>query len=372
MLGRLTVGSLLDDHRAAELRGLTGGEIAFAVGDQVLASSLANAKAAIATMLPSSGIQSVVIGDQEFLALVRPLGPPGSAVALVLRSRTERLRFLSAIRARLLGVFVLTVVAATVLSYVVARTMTRPLTRLTEFVAQVQQEAAQRERLSALGRLSTVIAHEVRNPLMIIKASLASLRGPRLDAAELRDAVADIEEETNRLNRVVTEVLDFAKPIRFELAQADINAICRQSAEAAWAGQPADDLAIDLDPRVPAMTTDAERLRTALVNLIANAQHSLTPARTTAADHNRAAVTVATRFEEDRVVIAIKDRGAGIAPEHVPHIFDPYFTTSRTGTGLGLPIAKNIIEGLHGTLRVASTSGVGTEIRVEFPLETRA
>src|SRR5207247_6510701 len=101
---------------------------------------------------------------------------------------------------------------------------------LPEPVARSQAEAAQRERLSSLGRLSTVIAHEIRNPLMIIKATLSTLRRDELTADERREAVADIAEETTRLNRIVTEVLDFAKPIKFEYAESSVNDICVSSA----------------------------------------------------------------------------------------------------------------------------------------------
>src|SRR5207302_2250023 len=99
-----------------------------------------------------------------------------------------------------------------------------------------QREISQKERLSSLGRLSTVIAHEVRNPLMIIKASLHALRQPEAAAKRMREAVADIDEEVTRLNRVVNDVLDFARPIQFELAPADLNALCRESAAATEAG----------------------------------------------------------------------------------------------------------------------------------------
>ena len=133
---------------------------------------------------------------------------------------------------------------------------------------------SQKERLSSLGRLSTVIAHEVRNPLMIIKAALHSLRQPDVAPAALGEAAADIDEEVARLNRIVNEVLDFARPIRFELAPADLNALCRESAAAAEAsaGVPVE---LDFDPSLGPITTDPERLRIALVNLIVNARQAV-------------------------------------------------------------------------------------------------
>ncbi len=118
-----------------------------------------------------------------------------------------------------------------------ARLLASAFNTLTESIARFQREAAQKERLSSLGRLSTVIAHEIRNPLMIIRASLASLWSEHVTPTERREAVADIDEETRRLNRIVTEVLDFSKPIRFDLGETQVNDICRASSAAAWAGE---------------------------------------------------------------------------------------------------------------------------------------
>ena len=280
VLGRLTIGFFLDDRFAQQIKRLTGSEVAFGANGRILASTLPeSARPSLARVMGTSDIATVTIGDEDFMALARPLVPRSQVqtagivpVALLLRSRTERLRFLTTIRTGLEGALIVTLLLATILSYAVARTMTRPLSAitsamrdvaatgdltrkvslrsrpwddedarllagafntLTDSIARFQAEAAQRERLSSLGRLSTVIAHEIRNPLMIIKAALRSLKRDVVKPSELREAVADIDDETTRLNRIVTEVLDFAKPIRFDFAQADINDICRASASAA-------------------------------------------------------------------------------------------------------------------------------------------
>jgi len=428
VLGRLTVGFFLDDQFANQIKRLTASEIAFGTGDRILASTLPpDSRTALAPVLGTRDIATVRIGDEEFLALARPLGPsngvPGnvaadrtvgpysggatqlSPVVITLRSRTERLRFLDTIRTGLEGALIVTLILATIASYAVARTVTRPvsaithamrdvaatgdLTRkvslhsgpwddedarllastfntLTESIARFQAEAAQRERLSSLGRLSTVIAHEIRNPLMIIKATLSTLRRQDLTLEERRDAVADIAEETTRLNRIVTEVLDFAKPITFEFVESSINDICLSSAAAAWAGDFDGQVALEFDSSLPRITTDPERLRAALVNILTNARHAVHGAHI---EENGASVVVRTRGNGNgHVVISIRDRGIGIAAEDMPHIFDPYFTTRRAGTGLGLPISKNIIEGLGGTLAVDSELGVGTEILIDLPI----
>ena len=261
-----------------------------------------------------------------------------------------------------------------------ARILASTFNTLTESVGRFQHEEAQTDRLSSLGRLSTVIAHEIRNPLMIIRASLSTLRGIRVTAIERREAISGIDEETVRLNRIVTEVLDFARPIRFDLAEADLNQICRDSAEAAWTGAPIDGITLDLDPYLPPMVTDAERLRTAIVNILTNARHAvLAVQRADTGTHGpgvgtltEPSVVVQTRAATAGVTITVRDHGIGISPEDMATIFDPFFTTWRAGTGLGLPIAKNIVDGLDGSLTVSSRLGKGTEVRIRLPLDHRS
>ena len=413
--GTLSVGFLLDDALAAQLKEITGSEIAFGMDGQVLASTLPleDRPALAALMRSRDGRGNVTLPTGAYIALPLPLSASDALdagtgpVAVVLRSRAEQLALLRTINTELAGTALLAVLAATLLSFGVARTITRPLaaitdvmrevsttgdlTRkiavggrrwadedaqllattfntLTDSIARFQREVSQKERLSALGRLSTVIAHEIRNPLMIIKTALHTLRQPGAETARRGEAVADIDDEVARLNRVVNEVLDFARPIRFERMPADINLVCRESAAAAQAASgPA--VHLDLAASLPMVTTDAERLRVALVNLIVNARHAA-EAHTPAPDAvgYDAAVVVSTCATDDRVAIVVADRGAGIAPADLPRVFDPYFTTKRGGTGLGLPIARNIVEGLGGVLSITSPPGRGTEIRIELPV----
>jgi signal transduction histidine kinase len=416
ILGSVTVGFLLNEALASQLKAITGSDVAFAAGGDVVASTLPpQFSRALAAPVLRTGVSTVALGPDEYVALPLPLTAEGvdggsAPVALILRSRTEQLRSLDAIHTGLAVTALVAVLLATLLSFAVARTITRPLaaitdvmrevsatgdlTRkialaegrrwhdedaqllattfntLTDSVARFQREMSQKERLSSLGRLSTVIAHEVRNPLMIIKGSLHVLRQPDLTPEVVREAVADIDEEVERLNRIVNEVLDFSRPIRFQLASADLNALCRESATASLASGPGAQVHLTLDPRVAAVTTDAERLRIALVNMLVNARHAVNGAslthETPAVDHEPL-VTLTTAAKGGRVTIVVADRGPGIDPAHLPHVFDPYFTTKRGGTGLGLAIAKNIVEGLGGTIGVSSTPGAGTEIRISLP-----
>jgi signal transduction histidine kinase len=429
IMGTLTVGFRLDNNLAAQFKRATESDIAFAVDGQIKASTLpVGDRHRLTTLLKNDNVQAVFLGDGEYVALKRPLVPAAASVGgeavptvLLLRSRTERLRFLNAIHTGLAIVALVAVLAATILSYAVARTITRPiatitdamremaatgdLTRkislrgapswededakvlaatfntLTDSIARFQREATQRERLSALGRLSTVIAHEIRNPLMIIKASLRTLGSESVSREEVLQALTDVDEEVNRLNRVVNDVLDFARPIRFDYAAADINALCADAEQATRGEAPAMTVKLAPDPNLTLFWTDAERVRTALVNILANARHAVMARRqvngnagdsgpdieiTTSSLAATGSVGSASSRSEG-VRITIRDRGIGVKPEDLPRVYDPYFTTKRTGSGLGLAIAKNIIEGMGGSIVLESRADAGTEIRIDLP-----
>jgi signal transduction histidine kinase len=422
-LGALNVGFSLDAGAAARFKRLTNSDIAFGMDGAIRASTLqASDWPQLTPLLSRDGLWSrVPVGDQDYIAKTHALSPapPGSdgeraqapatgrAHAVILRSRTERLRFLNPLHRQLAVIAVVAVLAATLLSYAIARTVTRPLgaitatmremaatgdlTRrippsaeamwddedarllattfnsMTDSIARFQRDAAQRERLLSLGRLSTVVAHEIRNPLMIIRTALRTLRAAAPTPDQVRAAAADIDEETARLNRIVSEVLDFARPIKFELAPANLNALCEDAARAATGPEP-DVVAIrlDLDSRVDTVTTDAERLRLALVNVLTNARHAV--AAREGARQVRDPIRLRTRrLSETRVAIEVADQGTGIAAEDLTRVFDPYFTTRRTGTGLGLAISRNIVEGLGGTIAMTSRKGAGSEVRIELP-----
>jgi signal transduction histidine kinase len=350
-------------------------------------------------------IATIHAGDLEYVALGRPLaaseaGGPRPLLVL-LRSPTDRLRFLRAMRTGLLGAAIVALALAVLLSYAVARTVTRPmaqvaatmremtasgdLTRevpgggrwddedarvlaeafraLTDSVRRSQREAALRERLSALGQLSTVVAHEVRNPLMIIKASLRTLARKGMDDRDRLEAVADIDHEVARLDRIVQEVLDYARPVTVDLQPTDITAVCRDAASAAqhegtW-------VRLILPERLPLLRTDGERLRRALLNLLTNAKDAVAAQPQGNGDAPPVELRVMP-LPGNGVAIEVTDRGVGINAKDLVHIFEPYFTTKRTGTGLGLAITRNIVESLGGSIAAESRPGEGTTMRIEL------
>ncbi|HET7217809.1 MAG TPA: ATP-binding protein [Vicinamibacterales bacterium] len=432
ILGTLSLGFSLDNRTASRFQSLTNSEIVFGMNGAIRVATLPPAVwPELTPLLARNELwPRVRVGQQEYVAATRalaatisgangrtaatpaadisPAPTDAGATAIILRSRTARLRFLNPLHRRLAIIAVVAVLVATLLSYAIARTVTRPLgaitatmremaatgdlTRriapsgamwededarllattfntMTDSIARFQRDAAQRERLLSLGRLSTVVAHEIRNPLMIIRTALRSLRNPSLSPDEARAAVTDIDEETARLNRLVSEVLDFAKPIKFELAPADLNALCEDAAKAAASGAPEIPIRLRLDRTLPPVVTDAERLRLALVNVLTNARHAV--AASASADSLQDPITLRTRrLARGRVTIEVADQGTGIATEDLSRVFDPYFTTRRTGTGLGLAISRNIVEGLGGTIAMSSRTGTGTEVRIELPLRS--
>ena len=370
------------------------------------------------------------LGDEEYVAVTRALSTSGAfegvavtsddggdsgiaPVAIVLRSRTEQLEFLRSLQTALAATGVLAVLLATLISYGVARTVTRPVgaiiatmremsntgdlttkihlpgrTRwhdeettllantfntMTDSIARFQREAAQRERLSSLGRLSTVVAHEIRNPLMIIKAALRTLKRQDELSEPAQMAAEDIDEEVDRLNRIVGEVLDFARPIRFELGPVDVNGLCADAVAAATADGEWPFIRTALDPAVASLVTDGERLRLTLVNILTNARQSIRERQNQGTGAGGSTETpemfvdLGTSAHDGSIVISVRDSGIGIASEDRPRVFEPYFTTKRTGSGLGLAIAKNIIDGLGGTISIRSEVGGGTEMRIELP-----
>jgi signal transduction histidine kinase len=401
----LIVGTRLDREAAESVKAVTDTEIAFLRGTDVLAATIPLGRTAqLRAVADRPGVYLVPAGREEYLGRLQALGGDQAAdapTALVLRSRSELTRFLRQLRWQLAGTGAAAVLVATLVGYGVARTVTRPLRALTGTMQEVaatgdlgrrlpalgrwddedvrvvaatfgrltaalnrfQREVSARERLSSLGRLSAVIAHEIRNPLMIIKSSVRALR--RHPTPEVAAAADSIDEEVGRVNRVVSGVLDFARPIAFDIGQADLVDIGRAAVQAVMAGNDDVPVIVEGIRHAPA-ETDVERLRFVLVNLLGNAQQAIRSLPPDGRPSTPVALSVAP-LAGGGWRLSVRDDGPGIATEHLPRIFDPFFTTRDTGSGLGLAIARNVIEGLGGTIAVESQPGAGTTVTIELP-----
>ncbi|WP_233278140.1 GAF domain-containing protein [Myxococcus stipitatus] len=233
-------------------------------------------------------------------------------------------------------------------------------------LARTQEQLVRRERLAALGELSAVVAHEVRNPLGAIFNSVASIRriiGPGSPAEPLVDIVA---EEADRLNRIVADLLTFARPPAPHPHPVPLAPLVEDAVRGALAESPgAVRVELDLEEDVPPVTVDERMMRQAFLNLAINAMQAMPHG-----GRLRAAVRRAAGAPE--VMVEFSDTGPGITAEVRARIFEPFFTTKAKGTGLGLAVVKRIIESHQGHLTLDSQPGHGTCFRLYLPLDSPA
>lgn len=252
---------------------------------------------------------------------------------------------------------------------------------------ELEQEMQRRNRLAALGELSAGVAHEIRNPLGIIKNSAEMLRDRIQDNAKRRELTDFIVEEVDRLNKVVTDFLLFARPSEPNLEPVDINAVIEHTLALLTPEARGKDIRIErkLAAGLPDVLADPEQCHQVFLNLCMNAfqamngsgvllvESRLTPkpsgladVPTEAADYSPSAFS---RAEEQApmIDILISDTGTGIPPEVLPRIFDPFFSTKDEGAGLGLSLVHKIIENHHGRIQVTSTPDAGTTFIISFP-----
>ena len=401
VLGSLTAGYGLDRAFAARMKRLVGAEVAVVADDRVLASTLPSRREVeLAEGLASpnkEGIWQLSLDGESYLAMAVSHDPAPHAQFLILRSLDENLRFLGAVRRDLVLLGVLTTAIALLASYVTARTLTRPLAAIVEGMRETarsgdltrqihiesrdaeasllaktfnhvassllafQKEAKHKEQLTALGRLSATLAHEIRNPLTIIKGSAQQLLEERSLGSEEREAAADIVQEVDRLNRLVQSVLESARPASFSLEEVNINELCADCLSAV-AGSPGITTEASWDPRLEHASVDPARLKQVLLNVLRNAQEAMSGEGT---------LRIKTRCDNADYVISVSDTGQGISEEDLPNVFEPFFTQKPNGTGLGLSVARNIVDGLGGRISVQSTLGQGADVELRLPLEPR-
>lgn len=232
---------------------------------------------------------------------------------------------------------------------------------------QVQAEARRSERLAALGQLSAGLAHEIRNPLGVIKGS-AEILGQKLGESNpiATELAGYISTETNRLSSLVTRFLDFARPLHADLAPQNITAILDRAltdVASLWKGA-AVRVEKDYAPDLPAVAVDEGLSEQAFINIVQNAYDAMSPNGGVL----RIKVRPATANGSDGIEVRIEDSGPGIPVELREQIFNPFVTTKKTGVGLGLSIVSKIMDGHHGFIRVENGSdGVGARFVMFFP-----
>jgi signal transduction histidine kinase len=243
------------------------------------------------------------------------------------------------------------------------RRLAQDLRRSYEALARTQLALVERERLAAIGELAAVVAHEVRNPLAVIFNCIVTLEKTDGKGEDAKPLLGILSEEANRLNQIVSELLDFARPGEVRMLNESLEEIVTGAVGAVKGAQPTP-IAIDLDfvrPPRPQML-DARLMRRAVINLVTNAVQA-------SPDGGRIVVRVADapQGEEPGARLEVIDDGPGIPLSVQARIFEPFFTTKSFGTGLGLSIVKHVAEVHHGDVTVRSNEGQGTTFTIRLP-----
>jgi two-component system sensor histidine kinase HydH len=265
------------------------------------------------------------------------------------------------IQVALVGVIVLVLLALSVWQL---RTLRQYLT--------LQAQAARQERLAALGGMAAVLAHEIRNPLGAIKGLAQFLGEKRTGDPAQTEMTRTIATEATRLERLVNDLLTYARPRPPELQPIDLSAALREMVALSQSAADAAGVKVGLEAGdvLPNVMADPEQMKQLFGNLVLNAIQAMPSS-------GMVTIRVTDGVSESShpgksVEITVEDIGSGIPEGDLGHIFEPFYTTRTKGTGLGLAICKQIVEAHAGTIRVSRTGPEGTVIAVTLPQEAPA
>jgi len=229
-------------------------------------------------------------------------------------------------------------------------------------IQRTQQQLMKTERLVAVGKLAAGVAHEINNPLAIIRTSIRVLRNQSRDNDPAMETLEVIEEEICRASRIIRELLGFARPnssrdvVALNAVVCSLEGMLKENLHAQKIV-----LRIILEPGLPQVQISADHLKQVILNLVRNAEDAM-PAG--------GELIIQTAGKQDAVELSVADTGCGISAEHLGHLFDPFFSTKAPGkgTGLGLSVSYGLIDSANGHIDVESEVGKGTTFRVRLPV----
>ncbi|HEX5707507.1 MAG TPA: ATP-binding protein, partial [Pyrinomonadaceae bacterium] len=250
--------------------------------------------------------------------------------------------------------------------------MSRKMADDIERLRAMSEQMVRAEKLAATGTLAAGVAHEVNNPLASISSLIQILQSQTLTPErepEAREMLRLVQTQVERITRVLRDMTEFARARTTERASVDVRRVVEAAVRLASFDKSFKrlELATDFDPRAPRVLADADQLQQVFLNLLLNARDA-TP--------EGGRVEVRTRLEETggsdeasrrAVVVEVADTGCGIAPETLPRVFDPFYSTKPTGTGLGLAVCYGIVTAHGGRIEAAPRNGRGTIVRVTLP-----
>jgi signal transduction histidine kinase len=266
---------------------------------------------------------------------------------------------------KLQGMIVASCAGVMGLLFIVLRFVVKQGERIIEERAEerlrLEEKLRKAAHLSAIGEMTAGVSHEIRNPLGIIKSS-AQLMKKKMHKLEVHSTIPDIIiEESQRLNNIITDFLDFARPRQADLRPCDINDIINKNLSFLETQIQDQEIIIHkaFHDHLPGISADPDMLYQAFLNILLNCFQSV---------GKNGAITIVTDYDARRVFISFADNGPGIDEDTLEKIWTPFFTTKDTGTGLGLGIVKNIIEAHNGTIRISNGKPTGAVVDIALPI----
>ncbi len=237
----------------------------------------------------------------------------------------------------------------------------RELSRAYKELQALQDELVSRERLSVIGKFSSLILHDIRNPLSALKSRMELLRQNREDRAYFDESLTRINSDISRMEMLAAEFLDYARgEIRLQMSIASIDELLSRFRDSMSQRLEKCGVTLTLVNEVARpVILDSDRILRVLINAGENACKAMSSG-------GNLGITV--RVEAEKLIFLIRDTGCGMSPEVLSHIFEPFYSGSTGGTGLGMIIIKSIVDAHHGEVSVESTEGVGTLVSIFLPL----
>ena len=238
-------------------------------------------------------------------------------------------------------------------------------------IKKAQDDIIKSEKMASAGRLATGVAHEIGNPLGIILGYLELLKRSDLNRGEREDFVERIETEVTRINQIIRGLLDFSRPSSAEYEETGVHQLIKETVSMLEPQPMMDqvDIQLDLKAKKDVVWAGTDQLKQVFLNIIMNAADAMAEADMSSDGDFSKILVIGTANTDQSIVITFTDTGAGIPPEAIDRIFDPFYTTKEPGkgTGLGLSVCYTIMKGLGGAIRAESSPGKGTRIMVDMP-----
>ena len=229
-------------------------------------------------------------------------------------------------------------------------------------MVELQERAKRAEHLASIGRMAATVAHEVRNPLSSIRGFAQFFANLFQEKTEERTYALAMMKESNRLNRVVSELLDYARPLELKVEPTSIKALFHDVVRRLELEKSDSCIEViqEIQPDMPQVQLDPDRMLQVLLNLMQNSLDAMP---------NGGKLVLSARWDTERkcVQIGVQDMGDGISQADMPRLFEPFFTTKARGAGLGLAVVRKIVDAQDGEVEVKSEEGVGTKVILTLP-----